>query len=152
MPASAAAARSTGACEATAVAALRTARSELGARDGTYSDAWIQTVDDPDFKALVDSQSSMDTRRADKLYLLPPAPQPSRYSINIVRDWAKANGLAVEYVDHLEIQVHVTRQQLARFLEETYGPENESVTAPLQRHVRERLRDDCTYLVVADEF
>jgi hypothetical protein len=44
------------------------------------------------------------------------------------------------------------RQQLARFLEGTFGAEDDSAAAPLQRHVRERLRDDCTYLVVADEF
>jgi hypothetical protein len=32
----------------------------------TYSDAWIDTVDDPEFRALVDSQSGIDTRRADR--------------------------------------------------------------------------------------
>jgi hypothetical protein len=38
----------------------------------TFSDAWIDTIDDPDFRALVDARSGMDTRRADKLFLLPP--------------------------------------------------------------------------------
>ena len=118
----------------------------------TYSDAWVDTIDDPEFRALIDSQSGTGSRRADKLFLLPHAPRPGDYLINVVREWAAANGLCVEHNGHLEIQVRVTRQQLARFLEETFGPERDSAAAPLQRHVRERLRDDCTYLVVADEF
>jgi hypothetical protein len=94
----------------------------------------------------------MDTRRADKLFLLPPRPVPGEYSINLVKEWAAANALRVEHTDHLEIQVRVTRRQLARFLEETFGEEEDSLAAPLQRHVRERLCEDCTYLVRADDF
>jgi hypothetical protein len=78
---------------------------------------------------------------------------PGRANIrSTVREWAAANGLRVEHNDHLEIQVRVTLQQLARFLDETFGAERNSAAAPLQRHVRERLRDDCTYLLAADEF
>jgi hypothetical protein len=58
-----------------------------------YSDAWVDTVEDAEFKALVDSQSGMDARRRDKLFLLPTAPRSDCW-INIVRGWAEENGRA----------------------------------------------------------
>ena len=38
-------------------------------------DAWVDTVDDADFKALIESRSGSGAARAEKLFLLPPPPR-----------------------------------------------------------------------------
>jgi hypothetical protein len=118
----------------------------------TYSDAWIDTVDDAEFDALIRERRSHHTPREEKIFLLPPPPRPGNYWINIVRDWAAAQSLAIEYVDPLTIRVRVSRAQLVRFIDNTFGPEPVGKTAALRAHVRARLRDDRTYLIVAAEF
>src|SRR5947209_20585629 len=51
----------------------------------TYSDCWISTVDDAEFRAFLASQP--DTEHAGRLDLLPPPPTGG-YWINIVHRWA----------------------------------------------------------------
>jgi hypothetical protein len=117
----------------------------------TFSDAWVDTVDDDDFAALIQAQSTIDAKRADRLYLLPsPPPRAGEYWINVVKEWAVAHGLPIESFGPLEISVPVSRAQLLQFLDDVFGPE--AATMPLCRHVREHLRDDRQYLVTSDEF
>lgn len=40
----------------------------------TYSDCWIDTIDDADFKALIDGQSGSDARRVNRIELLRSPP------------------------------------------------------------------------------
>src|SRR5258708_4254602 len=114
----------------------------------TYSDCWIDTVDDEEFRAFITERASIDTPRVEKIFMLPPPPQP--YWINTVLDWAKAQGLPIGYSDGRTLaKVAVSRTQLLDFLDSTLGRES---VPRLRAHVRDRLRDDRTYLIVADEF
>jgi hypothetical protein len=116
----------------------------------TDSDAWLDTVDDEEFAAVLKERRSPDLPLAERIFLLPPPPRP--YWITRVREWAETKSLPVDQVDPLEIRVRVSRAQLLEFIEETFGPEAAGKVAALRAHVRERLHDDRTYLIVADEF
>lgn len=132
----------------------------------TYSDCWISTVDDTEFQALLASHDEKEW--SGRLDLLPPA-LASDLWINIVRRWAARHTLAVEQVDSpLEIQVVVSRAQLLQFLDEVFWRREESQDREdretlkhlkrververLRGHALQFLRDDKTYLIVADEF
>jgi hypothetical protein len=118
----------------------------------TYSDAWIDTIDDAEFDAFLRERRSHHTLREEQIFLLPPPPRPGTYWIKIVRDWAVVQSLAIEHVDPLTIRVRVSRAQLVRFIDNTFGPEPVGKTAALRAHVCACLRDDRTYLIIADEF
>jgi hypothetical protein len=118
----------------------------------TYSDAWIDTIDDDEFAAFLKERRTHDTPLEGRIFLLPPPPRPGNYWINLVKEWTAKQGLPVEYVDPLEIRVAVSRTQLLKFIDDTFGSEPAGKVAKLRAHVREHLRDDRTYLVVADEF
>jgi hypothetical protein len=131
----------------------------------TYSDCWISTVDDTEFRALLTSQR--DTEWDGRLDMLPPA-LADDYWINIVRRWAAGHALVVEQSDPLEIQVVVSRAQLLQFLDEVFWRKGEArdreereILKHLRRvekverlrgHALQFLRDDKTYLILADEF
>jgi hypothetical protein len=117
----------------------------------TFSDAWIDTVDDDAFAAFIKVHRA-GTPREDKIFLLPSPPRPGNYWINILREWTAEQSLSVEYVDPLEIRVSVSRAQLLKFIDDTFGSEAAGKVAKLRAHVRKHLRDDRTYLIVADEF
>ena len=120
----------------------------------TYSDCWIDTIDDGDFKALIAGQSGSDARRVNRIELLPSPPGMWHVWLPIVKEWASGENLSVDYIDPICIQVPVSRAQLQRFLDHVFGREP-SLPQNLQRllaHVRQHLRDDRTYLIVADEF
>ncbi|HEY0523983.1 MAG TPA: hypothetical protein VGD08_11365 [Stellaceae bacterium] len=89
----------------------------------TYSDFWIDTVDDDEFEAILKKPRRLDTPREDKIHLMPPTPRPGSYWINVVGEWAAEQNLAIQYVDPIAIGVLVTRAQLLRFLDDTFGPE-----------------------------
>ena len=127
----------------------------------TYSDCWISTVDDTEFRAVLTSQR--DTERKEKLHLLPPALANGLW-INIVREWAHRHNLAVERTGPLESQVAVSRAELLQFVDEIFWrkeeardqEERETLTRVerverLRAHVDQFFRDDRTYLIVADE-
>lgn len=137
----------------------------------TYSDCWIDTLDDADFKALRElfaSQWTTETKLSDNLCLLPPTPSPGNYWISILWVWAKKHALTVERVDELKIRVAVSRAQLLQFLDEVFWREEEAQDRSdreiikhlrsververLRAHARQCLRDDKTYFIVADEF
>jgi DNA-binding transcriptional regulator YdaS (Cro superfamily) len=131
----------------------------------TYSDCWISTVDDTEFRALLSSQR--DTEGGERLDLLPPA-LANNYWINIVRGWAASHALAVEQSAPLGIQIVVSREQLLQFLDEVFWRKEEArdreqretlkylrrveKVERLRGHALQVLRDDKTYLIVADEF
>ncbi len=120
----------------------------------TYSDCWIDTVDDTDFQVLIAGQLGSDARRATRIELLPSPPGMCHLWLPIVRQWAAEENLNIVYVDPICIQVSVSRAQLQRFLDHIFGQEL-SLPQNLQRlraHVQQHLRDDRTYLIVADEF
>ena len=52
----------------------------------TYTDCWISTVDDDDFKALIAEQRKLDARRAHPINLLPRLPAASHYWLPIVKE------------------------------------------------------------------
>ena len=116
----------------------------------TYSDCWIDTIDDEEFKAFTAERRSIGVPRREKIHILPPAPKP-RW-ITTVKDWAAAQGLPVNHNDPLEIQVPVSRDQLLAFLAEMFPPGPTSPAEPLRAHAMNRFKNDCTYLIVADEF
>jgi hypothetical protein len=120
----------------------------------TYRDCWIDTIDDEEFKALIARQSGSEARRVNRIELLPSLPGTCHFWISIVKEWAAVENLSIEYVDPICIQVPVSRAQLQRFLDHVFGPEM-SLPQNLQNlraHIRQHLRDDRTYLIVADEF
>src|SRR5215467_13086697 len=87
----------------------------------SFSDCWIDSVDDEDFLAYVAEQKRLGVRRAHRLDLLPRLPAAQHYWIPVLQDWAASRGLPVEHVDPLWISVSVTRAQLLDFLNMTYG-------------------------------
>ena len=76
----------------------------------TYSDCWIDTVDDADFKTFIAARSSMDVRRADKIHILPPSPRS--YSINRVKEWVAAHHLPVADSGTVEVRMPASRTQI----------------------------------------
>jgi hypothetical protein len=118
----------------------------------TFSDCWIDTVDDEEFAALLKERRSPDLPLSERIFLLPRPPRPGNYWINLVREWAAAKALPVEHVDPLEIHVRVSRAHLLDFVEDTFGQEPAGKVAALRAYLREHLRDDRTYLIAADEF
>ena len=114
----------------------------------TYSDCWIDTVDDDAFKALVAGEH----RRAHRIELLPSPPGSCHYWIPVVKEWAAEHSVPIHYIDPVWIQVPVSRAQLQRFLDDVFGPDPNAPPQRLRVHVREHLRDDRTYLIVAEEF
>jgi hypothetical protein len=89
----------------------------------TYSDCWIDTVDDDEFRAYKAQQMAADgeTGRFGRLYVLPRPLGVSHYWLPIVKDWATERGLEIEWVDSAWIKVAVSRAQLQQFLEEVFG-------------------------------
>ena len=67
----------------------------------TYSDCWIDTVDDDEFRAFKAQQTATDgeTGRFGRLYFLPRPPGMSHYWLPIVKDWATERGLEIDWVD-----------------------------------------------------
>jgi len=118
----------------------------------TFSDCWISSVDDEEFKDLIAAQQSAETRRANRLDLMPRCPGSSHYWLPLLKDWAAARDLPVHYVDPLWIEVPVSRALLLQFLEDTYGPDPDAAVKRLRSHVWKSFRDDRNYLIVADEF
>ena len=118
----------------------------------TYSDCWIDTVDDAAFKALVEGQRGEEARRAQRIELLPSAPGQGHLWPPIVKEWAAEQSLPIHYVDPLCVQVPVSRAQLQRFLDDIFGPDPNAPPQKLRAHLRDHLRDDRTHLIVADEF
>ncbi|MGF6877402.1 hypothetical protein [Paraburkholderia sp. MM5477-R1] len=111
----------------------------------TFSDAWIDSVDDEEFAAFL--------TQSPRFRVLPPPSSP--YWINHVRGWAKKEGLAIKYPgdDDLEIRVLVTRRQLVRFFDDMFGPLTSGADrSTLHGYVVDKCRDDRTYLIAADEF
>src|SRR4051812_39061527 len=84
----------------------------------TFSDAWIDTVDDDEFAAVLKEERARDLPYAERIFKLPPPPSP--YWITVVRQWASSTGLTVEEVDPLESRARVSRAQLLRFLDDTF--------------------------------
>src|SRR5690348_12586249 len=118
----------------------------------TFSDCWIESVDDEDFSAYVSEQKRLGVRRALRLDLLPRLPAAAHYWIPVLQNWAAARGLPVQHVDPLWIRVSVPRAQLLDFLYTTYGEVGVDSLAQLRAYFGTRGRDDKTYLLVADEF
>jgi hypothetical protein len=118
----------------------------------TFTDCWIETVDDEDYSAYIAEQARLGVRRALRLDLLPRLPAAQHYWIPVLQEWAAARGLPVDYVDPLWIRVPVTRAQLMDFLDTIYGKLGDDSLARLRTYFAGRSRDDKTYLLVADEF
>ena len=118
----------------------------------TFSDCWISTVDDEEFKKLVAEQNSAGVRRANRLDLLPRAPAHSHYWLPLLKEWATARDLPIHYVDPCWIEVSVSRALLLQFLDDTYGPDADGAVGQLRSHIWKSFRPDRTYLIVADEF
>jgi hypothetical protein len=120
----------------------------------TYSDCWIDTVDDEDFRVFKAQQMRTDgeTGRFGRLHVLPQPPDMSHYWLPVVKDWATERGLEIQWVDSAWIKVPVSRAQLQQFLDEVFETAPESPVAKLQAHVSEHFRDDKTYVIVAEEF
>ncbi len=118
----------------------------------TFSDCWIESVDDEDFLAYVAEQKLLGVRRALRLDLLPRLPAAHHYWIPVLQDWAAACGLPIQHVDPLWIRVPVTRAQLLDFLHTIYGEVGADSLAQLRAYFGARGRDGKTYLIVADEF
>jgi hypothetical protein len=120
----------------------------------TYSDCWIDTVDDGDFKALIAGQIGSDAHRVNRIELLPSPPGMCHLWPPIVKEWASEENLSIDYIDPICLQVPVSREQLLQFLDHIFG--REPLLPPnlqkLRAHIRQHLRDDRTYLIVADEF
>ena len=109
----------------------------------TFSDAWIEAGNDADFASFLEKHPSAGA--------LPPPDSP--YWITHLKDWAKHEGLSVEYPDYNVVRVLVSKTQLQRFIEQMLGPEiqtNDPNT--LAGYVWQRCRDDRTYAIGADEF
>jgi hypothetical protein len=117
----------------------------------TYSDCWLDAIDDDNFAAYVRDHDRPEIKRADKQHLLGPGPR-GRYWINLVRDWGAARDLKVEYVDHLELRIRVSRNQLLDFLAFAYGDDLNSHAQGTVSFIRDTLKDGCTYWLCADEF
>jgi hypothetical protein len=92
--------------------------------------------------------------------MLPPA-SANDYWINIVHRWASSHALAIEQTDPLEIQVAVSRGQLLQFIDDVFWRKEEArdredrdveKVERLRELAFQFLRDDETYLIVADEF
>jgi hypothetical protein len=75
----------------------------------TYSDCWIDTIDDQDFKALVAAQTGSDARRVNRIELLPSGPGIPHLWPPVVKEWASGEKLSIDYVDPLCIQIPVSR-------------------------------------------
>lgn len=109
----------------------------------TFSSAWIEPGDDEDLAAFLE--------QSPRSGILPPPPSP--YWINYLRDWAQREDLAIEYPQHGEIRVPVTKSQLLRFMHETLGaPAPATDPSSLRDYIEHRCRDDRTYAICADEF
>jgi hypothetical protein len=118
----------------------------------TFTDCWIDTLDDDDFRAYVAEQKRLDVRRGHRLDLLPRLPAAHHFWIPTLQDWATARGLAVQSIDPLWIRVPVTRAQLLDFLDKTYGDVGIDSLARLRAYLAAHGHDGKTYLIVADEF
>ena len=118
----------------------------------TFSDCWIDSVDDEDFLAYVAEQKWLGVRRALRLDLLPRLPAAHHYWIPALQEWAAARGLRVQHLDPLWIRVPVTRSQLLDFLHTIYGEVGADSLAQLRVYFGAHGRDGKTYLIVADEF
>jgi hypothetical protein len=120
----------------------------------TYSDCWIDTVDDDEFRAYKAQQTAADgeTGRFGRLHVLPRPSGMRHYWLPLVQDWATERGLEIHWVDSSRIKVRVSRVQLQQFLEEVFGTTPESPVAKLQEHVSKHFRDDKTYVIAGCEF
>lgn len=109
----------------------------------TFSDAWIEAGDDDDFATFLKQHPGAGS--------LPPPDQP--YWINHVKEWAKLEGLPVEFPDYNMVRVPVTKRQLQCFMDEMLGtPAPDSNPFSLRGYIEQRCRDDRTYAIAADEF
>jgi hypothetical protein len=119
----------------------------------TYSDCWIDTVDDDEFRAFKAQQVAADgeTGRFGRLQTLPRPLGSNPYWLPIVNDWATERGPEMDWVDSAWIKVRVSRAQLQQFLQEVFGAAPESPVAKLHAHVSKHFRDDKTYIIVAEE-
>ena len=118
----------------------------------TFSDCWIDSVDDEDFLAHIAEQKRLDVRRAFRLDLLPRLPAAPHYWIPALQEWAATRGLRIQYIDPLWIKIPVTRSQLLDFLHTIYGEVGADSLAPLRAYFEAHGPDGKTYLIVADEF
>ena len=135
----------------------------------TSSDCHIGSLDDIEFNAFLKSVGSEDTEWRQSLPWLPPTP-PGTFWNSILVVWARQHDLPVDDVDELTIRVRVSRTQLLRFVDEIFWPKDGGSTYGwrpiimikdqevinrleiLRKHLRERLREDKTYYIEADEF
>jgi hypothetical protein len=118
----------------------------------TFSDCWIDSVDDEDFLAHIAEQKRLDVRRAFRLDLLPRLPAAPHYWIPALQEWAATRGLPIQYIDPLWIKIPVTRAQLLDFLHTIYGEIGADSLAQLRTYFGAHARNGKTYLIVADEF
>jgi hypothetical protein len=118
----------------------------------TFTDCWIETPDDEDFRANVAEQKRLEVRRGLRLDLLPRLPAARHFWIPALQDWAAVQGLPVQSLDPLWIRVPVRRAQLLDFLDKTYGEHGAHSLARLRAHFARHGCDGKTYFIVADEF
>jgi hypothetical protein len=108
----------------------------------TYSDAWLESPEDPDFDDFLEQTRG--------LRVLPPPRLSNNYWINHLKHWAEKERLEIQYPDPLEIRVAVSKDQLLRFMDDMFHA-GEPVSF-LKNHISEKCKDDVSYLIVADEF
>ena len=65
----------------------------------TFSDCWIDSVDDEDFLAYIAEQKRLGVRRALRLDLLPRLPAAHHYWIPALQEWAAARELRIQHID-----------------------------------------------------
>src|SRR6478736_2090334 len=87
----------------------------------TFSDCWIDSVDDEDFLAYIAEQKRLGVRRALRLDLLPRLPAAHHYWIPALQGGAATRGLRISTHRPVVDQVPVTRSQLLDFLQTIYG-------------------------------
>jgi hypothetical protein len=108
----------------------------------TFSDAWLESPEDPEFEDFL--------KQTKGLRVLPTPHLSNNYWINHLKQWAKKEQLPIQYPDYLEIRVSVSKAQLLRFMDDMFHA-GEPISI-LRDYIAKKCNDQVSYIIVADEF